>query len=194
MVILIPESDFMNSFFKEGFFDIEDDLLLYIQSLRCDILDHIMIFITTLGDKGFIWIAAAIVLLFFKNQRKIGAKVLTALIINTVIVNLILKPLIMRPRPFDVIEGLETLIPAPQDWSFPSGHTSSSFAAGLVLIMGLPSKYGIPAMPLAILIAVSRIYVGVHYPSDIIAGAIFGILFGLAADILVDNISNRRLK
>ncbi len=178
----------MSQLFTEGFLGIEDDFLLYIQNLRCNAMDMIMIFVTSLGDKGFIWIAAALVLLFIKKHRKDAAKILTALLINAVTVNLILKPLVMRPRPFDMIDGLTTIIAEPQDWSFPSGHTSSSFAAGLILMMKLPPKYGIPAILTAVMIAFSRVYAGVHYPSDVIAGALIGMTAALASDKIINKI------
>lgn len=88
--------------------------------------------------------------------------------------NVILKNIVARTRPYDVIPGLVSLVGAQKDYTFPSGHTGSSFASAVVLCRMLPKRYGIPAVVLACLIGLSRLYVGVHYPTDVIAGAMIG--------------------
>ena len=102
-----------------------------------------------------------------------------SLLLSLVINNLMLKNIIARPRPYDMIEGLKTLVAAPTDFSFPSGHTASSFAAATVLFLTLPKKYGIPAIILAALMGFSRLYIGVHYPTDVLAGLISGVLIAI---------------
>lgn len=103
---------------------------------------------------------------------------------SLVINNLILKNLVARPRPYEMVAGLMPLIPRPADYSFPSGHTGSSFAAAVVLYGQLPKKWGIAALVLAVLISISRLYLGVHYPSDVLAGALIGSMIGLAVQRL----------
>lgn len=154
---------------------VEDSILLWIQnSMRNEILTPIFTTITTLGNGGFIWIAGSVMLLIPKKTRNIGVMSLSALALSALIDNVILKNLIARTRPYEVIHGLTSLIGAQNDYSFPSGHTGSSFAAAVVMFCGLPKKYGVPALILAFLIGFSRLYVGVHYPSDVLCGVLIG--------------------
>lgn len=158
----------------------EENILLWIQSnLRSDIITPFMIFITNLGNSGAIWIVLSIGLLIPKKTRKIGVMSLCALFLSVIIDNVILKNLIARTRPCDVIEGLTCLIQRPTDFSFPSGHTGSSFAAAVILFLGLPKKYSFTAIILAALIGFSRLYVGVHYLSDVIGGAVIGTMIAV---------------
>lgn len=172
---------------SEGVFEIEDDILLFIQEkLRSTPLDAVMRIITSLGDKGILWGGTTVLLAATDKYRKTSIKLGSSLCIGALITNLTTKNAIKRPRPFEVIEGLQTLISAPTDWSFPSGHTTSSVAAGLILLMRTPKKIGIPAFMTGIMISLSRIYVGVHYPSDVIAGAAAGIAAALISDRTVE--------
>ena len=92
--------------------------------------------------------------------------------------NLLLKNLVARTRPYEVIDGLQLLVSRAVDLSFPSGHAASSFAAAVVMAKLLPKRYGIAALILAGLIAFSRLYVGIHYPTDVLFGAVSGCLIG----------------
>lgn len=153
-------------------------------------LDVLMPFITHLGDAGIIWIVLAVILLFFKKYRKFGFMMITGLLLSLLINDNILKPLISRPRPFDldVWKGMfiyPELITRPDSLSFPSGHTSSSFAAAVVLIFTGRKRVYIPPLILAFFIALSRIYVHVHYCTDVLAGMVVGTLYGLLAFLLV---------
>ena len=136
-------------------------------------LKNLFIFITTLGNSGIIWIIFAIFLYFNKSTKKNGVIMICSLLIGFIIGNLILKNLIARDRPFIQL-SLIPLISAPSGFSFPSGHSLSSFIGATSIFM-FNKKYGILAYILAFLIAVSRILLAVHYPTDIIAGAILGI-------------------
>lgn len=159
----------------------EADILLWIQDVvRNPVLTPIMKGITTLGNAGMIWIVLGIILLIIPKTRKIGGGVLLALFASFIINNGILKNLVNRTRPYEVIAGLEILIGKQVDSSFPSGHTGSSFAAATVLYLTLPKKFGIPALIFAALMGFSRLYVGVHYPTDVLAGMVIGILIGWA--------------
>lgn len=153
----------------------ESGILTYIQTtVRSAPLDFFMKIITTLGDAGIIWILACLMMLIFKKSRCAGVAAAFSLITEAICVNVILKNVIMRTRPYDVIEGLNILVPTPHDYSFPSGHAGSSFAVAVVIFLMLPKKWGIPAIITASVMALSRIYVGVHYPSDILVGALIG--------------------
>lgn len=157
----------------------EISILLWIQeNLRCAFTDWLFPAITFLGDKGLIWIGAAVVLLFFKKYRKWGVLVLVALLITALAGEIVLKNLIARPRPCTFFPEMELLISRPDSYSFPSGHSASSFAAAVVLLR-CRKAFGIPALILAFLIAFSRMFLFVHYPTDVLAGVALGILMGL---------------
>ena len=158
-------------------FNIDACILLWIQeNLRGPVLDPIMKGITHLGDGGIFWIIATLALLCFKKTRRTGIACAVSMIIGLLATNLVLKNWVARVRPYEVIEGLKILISKPHDWSFPSGHTTNAFAAAWVMFTMLPRKYGVPALILAILIAFSRMYVGVHYPTDILGGIAVGCI------------------
>ncbi len=164
----------------EAILNLDGAILLWIQNhVRNDILNWIFILITRLGDKGRVWIAIILILLISKNTRKIGIMSAIAIIFATIFNNVILKGIFERTRPYEVVAGLNCVIENMKSFSFPSGHTSSSFAMGTILYTQLPRKYGIPALILAGLIAFSRMYLGVHYPTDIIGGMLTGIVSAL---------------
>lgn len=157
----------------------EGYILLWIQEyIRNPVLTPIMKFITTLGNAGLIWICLALVLLCIKKTRKIGGTVLLALLFSLIVNNGILKNLVVRIRPYEIIDQLNLLVAKATDYSFPSGHTGSSFAAATVMVCLLPKKYAVPGAILAVLIAFSRLYVGIHYPTDVLVGMVDGILLG----------------
>lgn len=164
----------------EAILNLDGAILLWLQNhVRNDILTWIFILITRLGDQGRIWIAIILILLLSKNTRKIGIMSAIAIIFATTFNNVILKGIFERTRPYEVVTGLNCVIENMKSFSFPSGHTSSSFAMGTILYTQLPRKYGIPALILAGLIAFSRMYLGVHYPTDIIGGMLTGIVSAL---------------
>lgn len=159
---------------------LDEMILLWIQEdIRCDLLTPVFTFITHLGDHAFIWIALAVVFLLFKSTRKTGVLMGVSLLGSLLINNLLLKNLAARVRPYEAVEGLQRIIEAQSDLSFPSGHTGSSFAAAVVIFLMCPRSMGIPALVLAVLITLSRLYVGVHYPTDVLAGMITGTLIAM---------------
>ena len=160
---------------------IELQFLNLIQEIRTTFLDVFMSNVTKLGNVGFIWILLTIILLVIPKTRKSGVILAAALIVNLILCNVILKPLVARIRPFDVNTAIQLIIAKPQDYSFPSGHTCASFACAGVYYKAFPGKWGKAAMVLAVLIALSRLYVGVHYPTDVLAGALVGTFSALAA-------------
>lgn len=170
----------------------EANILLWIQeNLRADWLDPIIIGITYLGNAGIFWIALSVLLLCFKNYRKLGLTCGASLILDLLSVNVFIKKAVARVRPYEVIEGLTKIIGEQSDYSFPSGHTAASFAVATVLLMRAPKKLSVPMFILACLISLSRLYVGVHYPTDITGGAVIGALCGIAAVYLVDFIRKK---
>ena len=173
---------------------VDNTLLEWIQNnLRCNFLDIIMPFITRLGDNGLIWIIAAIIFLRFRKYRTDGVTILLALVLCVLIGNIGLKPLIARARPFTLNSEITLLIPSPTDFSFPSGHTMSSFAAATVIFCK-DWRMGIWAGLLAAVIAFSRLYLYVHYPSDVLGGAIIGIMLALVAVSIRNAIITKRGK
>lgn len=162
----------------------EIEILKNIAKLHNDILDPIMICITKLGDAGIFWILLSVVLLCFKKTRKIGLTSTVSLIFSVIFTNCIIKIAVDRIRPFAFDETLNVIISKPIDASFPSGHTSASVAAA-VAILFWNRKYGIPAVILALLIAFSRLYLQVHFPTDVLGGLILGIIYGISAGIVV---------
>lgn len=160
--------------------DLDAKLLLLIQeTMRSVQLTSIFTAITRLGDNGLIWVVLSLCFLLSKRTRSIGIMSFLSLGGSFLVNNLMLKNFIRRVRPYEVISGLTALIEKQHDFSFPSGHTASSFAVAIILYQELPKKYGCIAILLAILIAFSRLYLGVHYPSDVIVGAISGSCIGM---------------
>ena len=162
----------------------EINILNFIHnSLSCPALDVLFKSVSRLGYKGLIWICIAVFLVLFKKTRKCGITLAAALIMCLLFGNLILKPLFARTRPFDVYTALNIIIEKPTDYSFPSGHTLASFASATVIFRHF-RKWGTAALILAFLIAFSRLYLCVHYPTDVLCGLILGIFFGNTACIL----------
>ena len=156
----------------ERLFEMEGQLLLWIREVFASpVMDKIMIFISSLANKGMLWIGIGVVLLL-------------SLAFNMVICNLLLKPLVARTRPYDLL-GYEILVRRLGDYSFPSGHTSASFAAATA-IYAIDRRWGAAAYVLAALIGFSRLYLGVHFPTDVLAGAVVGILAAKAAQCLLE--------
>ena len=154
------------------------------ESCRCAFLDAVLPFLSSLSDHGEIWIALALVLLLIPKTRRTGLVLALALGLEFAVCNGILKPLIARVRPCDLNPAVRLLIPRPGDDSFPSGHAAASFTAvGALRAAG--SRLWIPAFALALVIAFSRLYLYVHWPSDVLAGALLGILLGFAAERIV---------
>ena len=168
---------------------LDANILLFIQdNIRNPVLTAIMRPITHLGDKGIFWIILTLILLAFRKTRKAGICSMFALLFMVVLNNGIIKHLVDRIRPYEVIESLKILVAKPDDASFPSGHTASSFASCTALLLSLPMVTDrrrarictVAAYILAVLIAFSRLYVGVHYPTDVLGGIVIGILCGIA--------------
>lgn len=158
--------------------NIELSILDWIQTLHMPFLDKIMVFITRLGDAGIIWIVLSIVLLLIPKTRKSGAVMVVALVVDVLLCNIVLKNLVARTRPYDVNTGVHLLVAKLHDYSFPSGHTAASFASVTALYLAGEKKLWKFALVLACLIAISRLYLYVHYPTDVLGGILFGVISG----------------
>lgn len=161
-------------------------------NLWCPVLDFLMPIITMFGDGGIFWIAIALILLFSKKYRKTGLAMAFALGIGLLICNIILKPGVARIRPYDFQmeyfgKEIQLIAGGMHDFSFPSGHTIACFEACTALMLG-NKKFGIPATVLAVLVAFSRLYLYLHYPTDVIASIILGTLFGILGTYLAGKV------
>jgi undecaprenyl-diphosphatase len=152
--------------------------------LRCDLMDMLMTAVSAICNHGEVWILLAAVLLCFKKTRRAGITVAVALALDFVVCNGILKPLFDRVRPCVINPTAELLTACPTDASFPSGHTASSFAA-VSALRAAGSPLWLPGLVLAGLIAFSRLYLYVDWPTDIVGGIFLGWVLGYAARALV---------
>lgn len=175
------------SFFAESF---DLPVLDWIaENLRCPVLDTLMPLITVLGNAGIFWILLSVALLIPSKTRKIGLSMGAALLIGLVVCNLTLKPLLARIRPYDYQlehfgKQIVLLVATPDDFSFPSGHTLASFEAAIALTV-YNRKWGIPALVLASVIAFSRLYLYVHYPTDVLFSLVLSVGIAFLACWLV---------
>lgn len=186
--------------FFDKFLGFDLSVFEWIQGIQGKFMTALMVTVTTLGDEGILFIAMGLVLLFTKKYRKVGFAILIALIVMSICNNVILKDILARPRPFNLyiidpeaysLWGGETaryffpnLVHAPSSYSFPSGHTSSAFAAAFAILI-YNRKIGIPMTFFAALMGLSRIYVEVHYCTDVIAGAVVGLVYALFAALII---------
>jgi Membrane-associated phospholipid phosphatase len=154
---------------------------------RTTFFDKLMPVVTNLGGIWSIWILITIILLITRKYRKVGVTLLFGLAMEVLVCNVMLKPLIARIRPCDVNTAVQLLVSRPTDFSFPSGHSASSFAAASVLLFE-KHPLRIPAFVFAIAIAFSRLYLYVHFPSDVLAGALLGIMLGYLAHLIVTSL------
>ena len=153
----------------------EFDFLYALQGIRIPFLDKIMALLSTLGNAGLLWIVIAVVLCISKKYRRGGMQMLSAELLGFIVGNLIIKNLVNRLRPFQIDETVSLIVMIPFDSSFPSGHTLTGITAAVTL-MFIDKRMGIPALVLAILIAFSRMYNFMHFPTDVLAGALLGVV------------------
>lgn len=165
----------------------EITILDYIQAhFRSDFGDAVIPVFTHLGDGGWVCIAFTLLLIAIPKTRKVGIAVFVSLLLEALLCNVTLKPLVARTRPYDFNTAVTPLIGKQVDYSFPSGHTGSTFAVASGLFFK-KNKLWIPFTIFAVLIGFSRMYVYVHYPSDVLVGALMGILSGFVAVKLLES-------
>ena len=187
---------------KSGCYIMEIEILHWFETLHNPITNPIFYVITTLGNAGWFWIVLAVLMLTVlpKKYKKAGLTMAIALILSLIFCNGIMKHLWARPRAFWVVgqnfvvgnefENLYGIFNSIHDYSFPSGHSSASFAAAVSIFMWR-KKEGSAALVLAALIAFSRLYFTVHYPTDVLVGTITGALYGVAAYFIVKALMNK---
>jgi undecaprenyl-diphosphatase len=180
-----------------------------------DFINRLVHFFTIFGEGGIVWFASAIVFLFIKKYRRLGITVILAMILIAGFNNYIFKPLIARPRPFYEAQGVglaafvtEIFQPVfviggkeiwgvPDSWSFMSGHSVSGVLAGTIIYMYDRKRFW-PFLMLGFLMGLSRLFLLVHYPTDILAGFVFGALWGLCvhylSKLIANKINERKLK
>ncbi len=157
---------------------VDETILLWVQKhRRFRILNQGMKLFTRLGNGGFLWIALSIAMLFWPKTYRAGVCAGLALAFGVIVTNLGLKPIFARPRPYVTLKEVTPLLISYDPNSFPSGHTCAAFSAGIAWAATLPNRWGrIAAIIQAVCMGYSRLYVGVHYPSDVLAGAVAGSL------------------
>ena len=165
----------------------------WLYQFRNPVMNAISIFFDYAGAHGEIWIAFTLLLLLFRRTRKAGFAMAVALVLYMAAGHFFLKPLFARPRPCDVNTAITILVKRPHGHSFPSGHTASAFAAAFALWLQ-NRKLGVPALVLAAFIAFTRLYLYVHFPTDVLGGLVLGLALGALASWLVDSLANKSKK
>lgn len=156
--------------------NIDFSILYWIQdNLRNSFMDFVMPLFSNLQDGGLIWISIAVVMLFFKRTRYCGIAVLLAMGIDTLITEYGIKNVVCRVRPCNLVDDVNMLVKKPTSYSFPSNHSASAFAGAVAVMLTIKKKaWTIPAFVFSGIIAFSRMYVFVHFPSDVFAGILLG--------------------
>lgn len=164
----------------DALWQLDGGFLLLLQNARVEWLNGLVAAFSSLGNGGILWIALALAMLLWKPTRKAGALGLAALLVGALITNVTVKPLVARPRPWLDVAGLIPLVDEHDPHSFPSGHTCAAFAAGVIWWKTLPKRWmSVFMMAVAVAMGLSRLYVGVHYPSDVLCGALVGTFSAL---------------
>ncbi len=169
----------------------ETDVLIWIQeNLSGGIMDTLMKYVSCSGDHGAIWLIIAAALMIYKPTREAGVVMAAAVLMGYVLNDWIIKPLVERPRPFVEDLSLPLIIDPPGGYSFASGHTVNAFAAACALFI-YDRRWGSVLVAYAALMGFSRIYLMVHYPSDVVAGALIGIMCAVAAYKIIEYVKKR---
>ena len=171
----------------------EFSILYALQEIHNPVLDKIMLFITSLGDDGWFWLAIGVICLVFKKHRKMGLQLLLSMLCTFILGNLIIKNLVARPRPCDIDTAVTLLLSRPHGHSFPSGHSINSMVAAVALFLN-NKKIGVPAVIIATLIGFTRLYLFVHFPTDVLAGFAIAILVAIGVDWAFREFEIRRAK
>ena len=166
--------------------EVEFSILYWFQGLHNPVLDKFEVAVSSLGNAGILWIVLALLMVILCKDKKGGWSAGAALVLSGIIINLLIKPLVARDRPCWIADPstFAQLVPIPKDYSFPSGHSSAAFAFS-VAIFPYYRKWSIASLVLSVLIALSRMYLFVHWPTDVLCGTLLGIAEGLLGIIIV---------
>ena len=169
------------------YFDWEISLLNWFQNIHTSFGDKFWGIITLFGAKGLFWVVLSLVILLTVKDKRVGWTMVGALFIDVLLCNVILKNVVQRNRPFWIFPDIPLVdgVAVPDDYSFPSGHTGASFAAATALF-ARNKKWGVPAFVLAALICISRMYLFVHFPTDVLAGVVIGVFAGICSFFIVN--------
>ena len=152
----------------------DSSLLHYVIQLRRPWLDDVMLFASAIGAAGFVWWVTALITMVFPARRAAAWRMILAILFTYAVTEFALKPLVGRDRPFTLEPSIAVIDARPQTPSFPSGHAAMAIAGAIAGSRMLPGSAWV-WWPLAVVVAVSRVYIGVHWPTDVIAGAIAGL-------------------
>ena len=167
------------------------NILYAIQSMRFDLLDQIVLFISTLiGSHSLLWLIIGVGLCIFKKTRKCGVAMLLAFAIGFLVGHTILKNLIGRPRPCQIDQSVALLVDRPSSFSCPSSHTLFAFSSATAVFMYF-KKVGIAAFIFAAIVGFTRMYLFVHFPSDVLFGAVLGVVIGVISVKIVNALSEK---
>lgn len=159
-------------------------VMTFVQSgFHNPVTDAVFPAVTYLGESGIFWILLSLLIIALGRKngwRTTGCLMLAAMLLGLLLGEIALKNIICRPRPFQEMPEISLLIPPPSGYSFPSGHSCASFAAATIIFLK-DKRPGTAALALAALIAFSRVFLFVHYPTDVLAGSLLGVLCALAA-------------
>lgn len=205
----------------DSFTQFDGNLLIGIQqALNADWLTPIMKLITMLGEDGIFWIAVCLVLLLFRRTRRLGVICTVSLLFTFIACNLCLKPAVDRIRPWVTFQMVNPMLPPPGDASFPSGHSANAMGPAWAMFLATMSvrtaegrsydevrclgwkgdgvsprmmhRLGIAAVVLAVLIGISRLYLGMHYPSDVACGLLLGMIVATAVYRVIIRTEDKR--
>lgn len=172
----------------------EAGILIGLQSARVVGLTQLAVLIFAFGDAAFIWVALGIIMLFFSERRPAGVLVLVSVAVALVLCNLVLGPIVGRVRPCDAGIGVTAVVGVSRaGFAFPCAHAASSFAAATVIALSLGRRSGLPAVVGALLISFSCLYLGVNYPTDVLAGLLIGLVIGVAVVWLYNTFVRERV-
>lgn len=158
----------------------ETGILLGLQSIRVVGLTQLAALVYALGNAAFVWIVLAVVWFFFAERRQTAMLIVASVIVTGIVCSLLLAPMVGRVRPCDAGIGVTAVIGVSQSgFAFPCSHAATSFAAATVILLTLGAGPGLPSAIVALLISLSSLYLGVNYPTDVLAGIIIGIIVGV---------------
>lgn len=157
------------------------------------VLDFIAVFISSLGTLSAIWIVLTVIFLIVKKTRRLGIAMAISILLTLIIGNVIIKPIVARTRPYDINTAIQIIVNPEHDYSFPSGHTFFAFSSATVIFMRY-KRVGIFFLIFAVLMGLSRLYLYVHFPTDVICGAILGIIVGVSAHFIENKLYASRIK